>query len=128
MRRRVTGWLVVPLVAAIGCGEPPATDAPAVETSATEPAVEAPYELDVIVEADPDEGAPPLRVRFSADIGEDEGGPWTFRWEFGDGSVSEEKDPEHVYAEAGDYTAVLTMTDQRGFSGQDEIDVFVEPE
>ena len=37
------------------------------------------YELDVIAEAEPDEGAPPLKVQFTASVEEEEGGPWTLR-------------------------------------------------
>lgn len=33
-----------------------------------------------------------------------------YAWEFGDGETSTEKDPVHVYAQSGDYTAKLTVT------------------
>lgn len=35
---------------------------------------------------------------------------WTYFWEFGDGSYSEEENPAHVYARAGDYYASLDAT------------------
>jgi PKD repeat protein len=84
------------------------------------------YELDVIAEAEPDEGAPPLKVQFSASVEEDEGGPWRFEWDFGDGNKSNEQNPTHTFAKVGEYTAVLTVTDQKNNKGTDEIDVFVE--
>jgi len=84
------------------------------------------YELDVIAEAEPDEGAPPLKVQFTASVEEEEGGPWTFAWDFGDGGKSTEQNPLHTYDKVGEYTATLTVTDQKGNKGTDEIDIFVE--
>ena len=84
------------------------------------------YELDVIVEGEPDEGAPPLTVKFQGYVEEDEGGPWKFAWDFGDGSTSTEQNPTHVYQKEGEYTASLTVTDTRSYTGNDEIDIFVE--
>src|SRR5262249_32945073 len=84
------------------------------------------YELDVIAEAEPDEGAPPLKVQFTASVEEDEGGPWKYEWDFGDGSKSTEQNPSHTYAKVGEYTATLSVTDQKSNKGSDEIDIFVE--
>ena len=84
------------------------------------------YELDVIAEAEPDEGAPPLKVQFTASVEEEEGGPWTYAWDFGDGQKSTEQNPTHTYDKVGEYTATLTVTDQKGNKGNDEIDIFVE--
>ena len=84
------------------------------------------YELDVIAEAEPDEGAPPLKVQFTASVEEEEGGPWTYGWDFGDGAKSTEQNPVHTYDKVGEYTATLTVTDQKGNKGTDEIDIFVE--
>jgi PKD repeat protein len=115
----------------VGCGGGEAPEAPApvpttvpAATAATEDA----YELDVIAEAEPDEGEPPLVVKFLGYVEEDEGSPWTFAWDFGDGQRSAQQNPEHTYTKVGDYTAVLTVTDTRGNTGTDEIDVFVETE
>ena len=124
-----------------GCGgtpEQPATKATATTVApAAPPTTTAPtanpddedddeYELDVIAEAEPDEGAPPLKVQFTASVEEEEGGPWTFGWDFGDGSKSTEQNPVHTYDKVGEYTATLTVTDQKGNKGTDEIDIFVE--
>ena len=84
------------------------------------------YELDVIAEAEPDEGAPPLKVQFTASVEEEEGGPWKFSWDFGDGGKSTDQNPVHTYDKVGEYTATLTVTDQKGNKGTDEIDIFVE--
>jgi PKD repeat protein len=123
-----------------GCGgsekpkSPPApgTKPAASATATTQPAVQEDsdeeYELDVIAEAEPDEGAPPLKVQFTASVEEDEGGPWKFEWDFGDGQKSTEQNPAHTYAKVGEYTATLTVIDQKNNKGTDEIDIFVETE
>jgi PKD repeat protein len=129
---------LVTLAACGGGGEPPTTTSPTMAPAApTAPAPTAPsaaveddaeYELDVIAEAEPDEGAPPLRVEFTASVEEETGGPFTFAWDFGDGNKSTEQNPVHVYEKVGEYTATLEVTNQKGNKGTDEIDVFVETE
>jgi PKD repeat protein len=84
------------------------------------------YELDVIAEAEPDEGAPPLKVQFTGSVEEEEGGPWKFEWDFGDGEKSTDQNPTHTYQKVGEYTATLTVTGKNGNKGTDEIDIFVE--
>ncbi len=85
------------------------------------------YELDVIAEAEPDEGAPPLKVQFTASVEEESGGPYSFSWDFGDGSPKvTDQNPVHTYEKVGEYTATLTVTDQKSHKGTDEIDIFVE--
>lgn len=37
-----------------------------------------------------------------------------YRWDFGDGTSSQQANPTHTYATAGDYTVVLTVTDDDG--------------
>ena len=37
--------------------------------------------------------------------------PYTWHWDFGDGSVSDEQNPKHVYKKAGNYTITLSVTD-----------------
>ncbi len=121
-------------LAACGGSEQPATTtttttmAAAKPTATTAPgaAEEEEYELDVIAEAEPDEGAPPLKVQFTASVEEETGGPFTFHWDFGDGANSAEQNPSHTYAKVGEYTATLTVTNQKGNKGTDEIDIFVE--
>jgi PKD repeat protein len=107
---------------------PPSTAAPMGDLGGDEAADEDEYELDVIAEAEPDEGAPPLKVQFTASVEEEEGGPWKFAWDFGDGNKSAEQNPVHTYAKVGEYTATLTVTDQKNNKGTDEIDIFVETE
>jgi PKD repeat protein len=121
----------------LGCGgseKAPSTTTPASTAPASPPttaqasgtAEEEEYELDVIAEADPDEGAPPLKTQFTASVEEESGGPFTFKWDFGDGGTSSDQNPTHTYEKVGEYTATLTVTDQKGNKGTDEIDIFVE--
>lgn len=39
---------------------------------------------------------------------------WSFDWQFGDTNGSQQLEPIHQYAEAGNYTALLTVTDEDG--------------
>jgi len=140
-------WLRVCLVGAplvlVGCGgsgstpsttTPPSTAAdakPAPPTTAagatgTTAGGDEDYELDVIAEADPDEGAPPLKVHFTASVEEESGGPFKFKWDFGDGGTSTEQNPVYTYQKVGEYTATLEVTDAKNNKGTDEIDIFVE--
>jgi hypothetical protein len=41
-------------------------------------------------------------------------GTVTYLWDFGDGETSTEKDPVHTYAQKGEYTVKLTVTDEQG--------------
>ncbi len=85
-------------------------------------------ELYVDLDADPDEGAPPLTVKFTSTV-EDATPPLTYKWDFGDGSApASEANPTHVYQKAGEYTATLTVKDSKNISGSEEVDVLVEAE
>jgi len=37
-----------------------------------------------------------------------------YQWEFGDGTVSTDKQPDHTYAQTGKYTVTLTVVDESG--------------
>ncbi|MEM7550565.1 MAG: PKD domain-containing protein [Bacteroidota bacterium] len=49
----------------------------------------------------------------------------SFMWDFGDGSSSTESEPTHEYTTAGDFTVVLTATDQIGCTSTIEREVSV---
>ena len=85
-------------------------------------------ELYVDLEGDPDEGAPPLSVKWTSTI-EDGTPPYTYKWDFGDGTpVSADANPTHVYQKEGEFTATLTVSDSKGLSGSEEFDILVEKE
>ncbi|MGD9764343.1 MAG: PKD domain-containing protein [Candidatus Binatia bacterium] len=121
-----------------GCrnGEPPPptpTSAPPATAAATgeaEPQAADELEADcfVIVDAEPDFGAPPLTVNFSTET-DCSSEPVAFSWDFGDGtSGGNEPKPSHTYAKAGDFVAVVTVTAPDGARGTDEIDITVDPD
>ena len=61
----------------------------------------------------PTSGTAPLTVSFT-DLSTGDPGKW--KWEFGDGSVSDEKHPEHTYNSPGEYTVTLTVENPFGMS------------
>ncbi|MCK4703637.1 PKD domain-containing protein, partial [Candidatus Bathyarchaeota archaeon] len=58
------------------------------------------------------------------DLGEDE---LTYIWAFGDGETTEGADVTHTYADEGDYTVTLTVTDDDGAEATEEKGVQVTP-
>lgn len=85
-------------------------------------------ELYVDAEAEPDEGPPPLSVKFTSTV-EDNTGAVTYDWDFGDGTPhNTEANPTHVYQKAGDYVATVKCKDSKGIAGETEIDVTVSDE
>ena len=52
----------------------------------------------------------------------------SFLWDFGDGTNSTERYPTHRYADNGQYTVTLTVTDEHNASGSDTLSVTVENE
>src|SRR6185295_14320446 len=113
--------------------KPSATPAPAVAATPVAqaaPAAEAAPadELYVDLEGDPDEGAPPLTVKWTSTV-EDGTPPYTYKWDFGDSTpASTEANPTHVYQKEGEFTATLTVKDSKGLSGSEEYDILVEKE
>jgi PKD repeat protein len=114
----------------------PATQATATPATVAAPAPQAQAsgdagdtdELYVDLDADPDEGAPPLTVKFTSTI-EDATPPLTYKWDFGDGSApGTEANPTHVYQKPGEYTATLSVKDSKGISGSEDVDILVEEE
>ena len=108
-----------------------AAAAPAVAPAATQApaaAQEADVDCFVIVDAEPDFGAPPLTVNFVTET-DCTGEPVTFSWDFGDGTKGgNDPKPSHTYDKAGDYIAVVTVTAPDGGEGTDEIDITVDPD
>ncbi|MDW5551992.1 PKD domain-containing protein [Methanosarcina sp.] len=61
--------------------------------------------------ASPASGSMPLVVRFT---GQSTGAPTAWRWAFGDGNTSTEKNPVHTYNKSGRYTVTLTASNANG--------------
>jgi hypothetical protein len=86
-----------------------------------------PFPPFIDIEGTPDEGPPPLTVRWISEVS-DGVPPYTYRWNFGDGSpeVTGQAFPTHVYERVGEYTATLTVTDSLGLTEMEEYDITVE--
>jgi uncharacterized protein (TIGR02145 family) len=56
-------------------------------------------------------GRPPLEVTF---IDQSEGNPTNWNWDFGDGDVSSENNPVHIYSTEGSFNVSLEVTNQDG--------------
>jgi hypothetical protein len=59
-------------------------------------------------------GNAPLTVQFGANSQDPDGAVEDHYWEFGDGTVSDEANPIHVYSAPGVYSAKLTVWDNEG--------------
>ncbi len=55
----------------------------------------------------------------------DDGRIVAWHWEFGDGTESSEQNPEHRYAEKGEFTIALTVTDNGELKGTVEKSIVV---
>ena len=76
--------------------------------------------------ADRTSGPSPLRVQFAGDASSDpEGGLLTYRWDFGDGTTSNQANPEHVFTQADErrYTVTLTVTDEGQFTNTSQVSI-----
>lgn len=72
------------------------------------------------IRAAPLEGRPPLAVTFFA-----QGGP-SLRWDFGDGTSSEDPYPTHVFQNPGVYLVVLTVREDGAIAAQQFSDISVD--
>ncbi|MEP0847051.1 MAG: PKD domain-containing protein [Phycisphaerae bacterium] len=61
-------------------------------------------------------GIVPLTVQFNSDRSSDDRLIVSRMWDFGDGGVSSEIAPRHVYESTGEFTVTLTVTDNDGLS------------
>ena len=82
--------------------------------------------FDVSMDADPDTGPPPLSVLFEVEVIDDLPGPFTYEWDFGDGTGSASNPAVHVYRIPGDYLAKVTVRNSAGQRGVEEFEINVE--
>jgi PKD repeat protein/plastocyanin len=84
---------------------------------------------DVSATATPDNGQAPLEVHFDATATDPEGEALTYLWDFGvtgtTTDTSTQEDPTYTYANAGTYTAKVTVTDAQGIKSSATVPVRV---
>lgn len=73
--------------------------------------------------ANPPSGPAPVTVEFGAAV--DPPGEYAMQWEFGDGAVSEEPNPVHMFARPGRYSVRLTVHHRELGSDSRVIDILV---
>jgi PKD repeat protein len=80
-----------------------------------------------VASATPVSGTAPLTVYFSSSGSSDpDGSLTTYSWNFGDGApASTSPAPSHIYQNAGNFTAVLTVTDNRGATATAQVAIAV---
>ena len=78
------------------------------------------------LEAFPQSGDAPLPVTFDASASIDvDGDIVSYHWDFGDGSTSSDTVVDHTYYSPGQFTAVLTVTDDAGASNTASVTITV---
>ncbi len=82
-------------------------------------------EPSVEIAAFPQSGVSPLDVQFAAWGFDEDGGIKSYFWDFGDGETISGQYPLHTYMQEGVYTAVCVVTDDRGATGRNVIDISV---
>jgi PKD repeat protein len=70
---------------------------------------------------------PTLKVQFTDTSSDVEGSLVAWHWDFGDSQTADVQNPEHIYASAGTYLVVLTVTDSGGLKESVAIQITVVP-
>ena len=79
-----------------------------------------------VISASPTSGPAPLTVSFDGSTSTDtDGAISTYSWNFGDNSIGSGMTASHTYTSAGQYTATLTVTDDKGSTGSSSVVVSV---
>jgi hypothetical protein len=77
--------------------------------------------------AEPASGVAPLVVAFDGSGSTDDGSVSAYAWDFGDGAEGAGAQVSHEYVQSGQYTAKLTVTDDRGATGVASRSIVVDP-
>jgi len=83
-----------------------------------------PYDVVITQAGETMEGGEVTFTGSALDLGADQ---LTYSWGFGDGTTAEGAEVTHTYADAGDYTVTLTVTDDDGAEATEEKGVQVTP-
>lgn len=66
-------------------------------------------------------------ITFTDDSGDSDGSIASWLWDFGDGNTSEEQNPTHTFAEQGEFTVKLIVTDNDNNTGEYTMNLTVNP-
>ena len=79
-------------------------------------------EITIQSSASPTSGQVPLTINFTAEAS---GGtsPYSYTWDFGDGGSSFEQNPSYTFYQEGEYTVVLTVTDNNSNQASDSLTI-----
>ena len=83
-----------------------------------------PNGLTVSIEAAPTEGFAPVAVQFAAVV-TDGNPPYSYFWDFDDGSSSTLQNPTHVFGTPGEFLVNLMVTDAQGDEAMDLVPIGV---
>ena len=78
----------------------------------------------VLIEEISYEGNPGEPIRFKSEVNRPDSS-FTWFWEFGDGTTSNEKNPSHSFSESGIYNINVTVTDTKGQSDTDKCVAYI---
>jgi PKD repeat protein len=79
-------------------------------------------EISIMIYTDKTTGAAPLSVKFSSLISNSQD-DLKYYWDFGDGEVSIETNPTHIYKEIGSYNCILTVIDSNGKKDIEQVNI-----
>lgn len=74
----------------------------------------------VAISADPFSGVVPLTVNFTASM-QNGTSPYSYSWDFGDSTTSDQQSLSHTYNQTGSYTIVLIVIDHDGKNATDSV-------
>jgi PKD repeat protein len=77
------------------------------------------------VAAVPNGGDAPLAVAFTLSATDADGTIASYAWDFGDGAVSAEQNPTHVFWTAGNYSVSVVVTDNDGATATGYVNVVI---
>jgi PKD repeat protein len=75
--------------------------------------------------ANPSSGIAPLTLQFTGSGSDTDGFVVAYRWSFGDGFTSDLQNPSHVFTIPGKYIVTLTVTDNKGETGYNTLQIIV---
>lgn len=129
--RKITIVIIILMVISLGffsgCNEQQSTN------KDSEKKVETPDEVEnklptASCSAHKTSGTPPLTVFFTGSAIDLDGTIVSYYWDFGDGEISTEQNPTHIFQNYGTYIVKLTVTDNNEGKSTEEIHIHIQTE